>query len=142
MAGGSRPTRQSSRERVQTPKARDLNSRQLRAGTSDTEDTIEVIDSAPAPPLSKQTEINGHFRGRTVATKVRALAAKAEPPAASAMNNSSGTTTNAQIKILTDLVRSLVESMEEQKQMHQDREKGITNGVEKCFPQALHLYCC
>lgn len=23
-----------------------------------------------------------------------------------------------------------------------DREKGITNGVEKCFPQALHLYCC
>ena len=23
-----------------------------------------------------------------------------------------------------------------------DREKGITIGVEKCFPQALHLHCC
>jgi hypothetical protein len=23
-----------------------------------------------------------------------------------------------------------------------DREKGITNSVEKCFPQALHLHCC
>lgn len=32
-----------SRERVQTPKARELNMRQLRMESSDTEDTIEVV---------------------------------------------------------------------------------------------------
>jgi hypothetical protein len=48
------------------------------------------------------------------------------------MNNSSqekGTTTNAQIKILTDLVRSLVESMEEQKQMHQEQIEALSKTV-------------
>jgi hypothetical protein len=35
---GARPTRQSSRERVQTLKAGELSTRQLRADSSDTED--------------------------------------------------------------------------------------------------------
>ena len=44
--------------------------------SSDTEDTIEVIESAPAAPQSKRTEIDAHLKERIVATKVKALTAK------------------------------------------------------------------
>ena len=71
MGEGASQTRQSGRERVQTPKARERSMGQLRAGSSDTEDIIEVIDSVPAAPQTKRTEINGHLRDRIVATKVR-----------------------------------------------------------------------
>jgi hypothetical protein len=121
MGEGASPTRQPGRERVQTPKARERSMGQLRAGSSDTEVIIEVIDSVPAAPQTKRTEINGHLRDRIVATKVRALAAKAERPPAPASNHSSqekGINTNIQIKNLTDTVKSLVKAMEDQKQIH------------------------
>lgn len=54
---------------------------QSRAESSDMEEIIEVIDSVPAALQIKCTEINSHLRDRIVATKVRALAAKAERPA-------------------------------------------------------------
>jgi hypothetical protein len=132
MAEGASPTRQSGRERVQTPKARERSMRQLRAGSSDTEDVIEVIDSVPAAPQTKRTEVNAHLRDRIVAAKVPALAAKAERPAAAATTHSSqekGTNTSVQIKTLTDLVTDLVKSlakaMENQKQTHQNQIEAL-----------------
>jgi hypothetical protein len=129
MGEGASPTRQSGRERVQTPKARER-LWQLRASSSDTEDIIEVVDSVPAAPQTKRTEVNGHLRDRIVATKVRALAAKAERPAAAATNHSSqekGTNNSAQIKTLTDLVKSLVKAMEDQEQKHQNQIDALTS---------------
>jgi hypothetical protein len=73
---------------------------QSRAGSSDTEEIIEVIDSVPAAPQTKRTEVNAHLRDRIVATKVRALAAKAERPAAATTTHSSqekSTNTSVQI---------------------------------------------
>lgn len=74
---GASLTRQSTRERVQTPKALGWNKRRARAVSSDVEGTIEGIETVPAAPQSKRTEINAHLRERIVATKVKALAAKA-----------------------------------------------------------------
>jgi hypothetical protein len=64
MGKGATPTRQSGRERVQTPKARER-LWQLRAGSSDTEDIIEVVDSVPTAPQTKRIEVNGHLRDCT-----------------------------------------------------------------------------
>jgi hypothetical protein len=50
MGEGASPTRQSGQERVRMPKARERSMGQLRAGSSDTEDIIEVIDSVPVTP--------------------------------------------------------------------------------------------
>ena len=49
-------TRRSSRERVQTPKALEWNQGRSRTVSSDGEDSIEVIEEAPAAPRSKRTE--------------------------------------------------------------------------------------
>lgn len=123
MVGGASPTRQSSRERFQTPKARELNMRQLRAESSDTEDAIEVVDTIPAAPQPKRTEISAHLRGRITATKVQALAAKVDRSAATTSNHASQEkgTTNAQIKALTDLVKSLIKAIEDQNVLHQNQ---------------------
>ena len=47
---GASLTCQSSREHVQTPKVLEWNKRRSRAMSSDVEDTIEVIETAPAAP--------------------------------------------------------------------------------------------
>ena len=50
--------------------------------SSDVGDTIEVIETASAVLQSKRPEISSHFKARIVATKAKALAAKAgERPA-------------------------------------------------------------
>ena len=129
MGEGASLTCQSGQERVQTPKARERSMWQPRAGSSDTEDVIEVIDSVPAAPQTKRTEVNDHLRNRIVAAKVRALTAKAERPVAAATTHSSqekGTNTSAQIKTLTDLVKSLVKAMEDQEQKHQNQIEVLT----------------
>jgi hypothetical protein len=80
-----------------------------------------VIDSVPVALQTKRTEVNDHLRNRIVAAKVRALATKAERPAAAATTHSSqekGTNTSVQIKTLTDLVKALVRAIEDQKQAH------------------------
>jgi hypothetical protein len=130
MAEGASPTRQSSRGRVQTPKAREQSMWQSRGGSSDTEEIIEVIDSAPSAPQTKRTEMSAHLRDRIVATKVRAMAAKAERPAAATTTHSSqekSMNTNVQIRILRDLVKSLAKAIEDQKQTHQNQTEALIN---------------
>ena len=134
-------TRQSSRERVQTQKALEWNKRRPRAASSDVEDTIEVIE-APAAPQAKRPEVSSHLKERIVATKVKALTAKAgERPAtiAATLNHSTHekamSTANAQIKVLTDLVKSLLRAMEEQKEEHANQLETLT----KTFTQQIEM---
>jgi DNA anti-recombination protein RmuC len=67
-----------------------------------------------------------------VATKVRAIAAKTGERACTAAPLNQWTTekatisTGVQIKVLTDLVRSLLKAMEEQKQTHQNQIEALT----------------
>lgn len=129
MADGVSPTRRSSRERVQTTRARESNVRRSSAASIEMGDTIEVTEEGPAAPLSKRVEVSSHLKDRIVATKIRALAAKAERPVAATTNPSSqekGGNTNAQIKTLTDLVKSLMKAMEDQKQTHQNQIVALT----------------
>jgi hypothetical protein len=114
-------TRRSSRERIQTPKALEWNQGRSRAVSSDGEDTIEVIEEAPATPRSKRTEVSSHPKERVVTTKVKALTAKTGERSAiiaATLNYSThekaAPTANTQIKILTDLVKSLLEATEGQ----------------------------
>jgi hypothetical protein len=137
MVGGASQTRQSSRERVQTPKARELNMRQLRMESSDTEDAIVVIDTIPAAPQPKRTEITAHLRDRIATTKVRALAAKADRSAATASNPTPQEkgTANAQIKALTDLGNSLLQAIEDQNAIHQNQIEVLTKTVTQQMQQ-------
>jgi hypothetical protein len=134
---GAGLTRRSSRERVQTPKALEWNKRRPRAMSSDVEDMIEVIETVPAAPQSKRMEINAHLKERIVATKVKALTAKAgERPTtmAATLNHSAHEkvvpTANAQIKVLTDLVKSLLEAMEGQTSAMEELRKEHANQIE------------
>ena len=143
---GASPTRRSDRERVQTPKAvqwsrktrgtRDLNG----SSEDETEDTIETVETPPAAPQPKRTAIDAHPTDRIVATRLRALSTKAgERPAPTAAAPSQGAaekatpTTNMQIKVLTDLVKSLLKAMEEQKEEHANQIKTLT----KTFTQQI-----
>jgi ABC-type Zn uptake system ZnuABC Zn-binding protein ZnuA len=108
--------------------------------SSDREDTIEVIEKAPAAPRSKRTEISSHPKERIVATKVKALTAKAgeRPTTMAATPNHSAhekamPTANTQIKVLTDLVKSLLRTMEEQKEEHAYQLEALT----KTFTQQI-----
>jgi hypothetical protein len=71
------PKRRSRRERVQTPKAVELNRKRREThgqdGSSEdeTEDTIEVGEVAPtAPQLKRTTETSAFLKDRVVATKI------------------------------------------------------------------------
>ena len=66
--------------RVQTTRARESNVRRSSAASIEMGDTIEVTEEGPAAPQSKRVEVSSHLKDRIVATKVRALAAKAERP--------------------------------------------------------------
>jgi hypothetical protein len=133
---GAGSTRQSSRERVQTVKAQEWNKRRTRAMSNEGEDTIEVIEVASTAPQAKQAEI----RERIVATKVRALAAKSsERTTTMAATSNQGAHekanagTNAQIKVLADLVKSLLRATEEQKVEHARQLEALT----KTFTQQI-----
>ena len=122
---GASLTRHSSRERVQTSKALEWSKRRSRAVSSDTEDTIEVIEESPAARQAKRTVISSHPKEQIVATKVKALVAKAgERPATVAatpnqpVHEKTNASANTQIKALTDLVKSLLRTVEEQKEEH------------------------
>jgi hypothetical protein len=127
MVGAASPTRQASRHHVQTPKARELNMRQLGMESSDTEDAIEVMDTSPAAPQAKHTEISTHLRDRIATTKVRALAARADRSAATTSNYAPQEkgSTNAQIKALTNLIKTLIKGMEDQKQTHRTQMEAL-----------------
>ena len=131
-------TRQSSRERVKTSKALEWSKRSSRAVASDTEDTIEVIEEAPMPLQTRRTGIGAHPKEQSVATKVKALAAKAgERPATAAatpnqpVHEKANASANMQIKVLTDLVKSLLKAMEEQKKEHVTQIETITRTFTK-----------
>ena len=97
--------------------------------SSDAEDTFEVMETAPAAPRSKRTEISSHLKERIIAMKVRALTAKAgERPAtmAATPNQLTHEKVNAQIKVLTDLVKLLLRTIEEQKEEHVNQLKALT----------------
>ena len=82
------------------PKARERSMWQSRVESSNIEEIIEVIDSVPAALQIKHTEIYGHLRDRILATKIRALAAKAERPAgATTIHSLQDKGTNASIQI-------------------------------------------
>jgi phage-related minor tail protein len=134
---GASLTRQSSRDRVQTPMALEWSKRRSRAVSNDIEDTIEVIEETPAAPQAKRMEISSHPKERIVATKVKALAAKAgERPATMAATPSqpahekANTGASAQIKALTDLVKSLLKAMEGQTSAMEELKKEHANQIE------------
>lgn len=136
---GASLTRRSSRERVRMPRALERSKRRSRAASNDIEDTIEVIE-APTAPQAKRPEVNSHLKERIVATKVKALTAKAgERPAtmAATLNHSTHEkpmlAANAQVKVLTDLVKSLLRAMEEQKEEHANQLETLT----KTFTQQI-----
>ena len=129
MAEAASPTRPPGGGRVRTPKTpktREWSMSQPRAESSDTEGTIEVIESVPAAPQIRRTEINGHLRERIVATKVRALAAKAAGATTNHSSQEKGTHASTQIKTLTDLVNVLSKVVEEQKEIHQKQIGTLT----------------
>ena len=114
--GGS--TRQSRRERAKTTKALENDSYE-----SDTEDTIHVAAVAPGAPRSKRMGKKLHPEDQTVSTRNRVMAEKrAEQLAITATTGNqlatekTNTTTNTQIKVLTNLVTSLLGALEEQKE--------------------------
>ena len=79
--------------------------------SSDVKDTIEVIETALAAPQGRRTGISSYPKKRVVATKVKALAAKARErltTMAATLNQSAhekvNASTNMQIKALADLV--------------------------------------
>ncbi|KAH6666896.1 hypothetical protein B0J14DRAFT_191937 [Halenospora varia] len=87
--------------------------------SSDIEDTIKVIGTAPGAPQSKRLEISSHLKERIVATKVKALTAKVgeRPGTTTATSNQlahekANTSASAQINMLTSLVKSLLKAME------------------------------
>jgi hypothetical protein len=79
--------------------------------SSDGEDTIEVIEEAPAALRSKRTEVSLHPKEHVVATKA-------------------ASTTNTQIKVLTDMVKSLLEAMEEQTSAVEELKREYANRIE------------
>jgi hypothetical protein len=89
----------------------------MRMESSDTEDAIEVIDRHRYHYRRSIQRPRTHLRDRIATTKVRAFAAKADRSATTTSNCTSQErgTTNAQIKALTDLVKSLIKAMEDQK---------------------------
>jgi quercetin dioxygenase-like cupin family protein len=77
------------------------------------ENTIEVTEMAPAAPQSKRTDASSFLKDPVVATKTRALSAKAgehRATRAAALSQWAAeratTAGNAQIKVLTDLGKS------------------------------------
>ncbi|OAF56128.1 hypothetical protein VC83_07550 [Pseudogymnoascus destructans] len=107
--------------------------------SSNSEDTIEVIETASAVLQSKRLEISSHFKERIVATKVKALAAKSGecPSTTAAAPNQWGhekaISATAQLKMLTQLVTLLLKAMEEQKQEHAAQMQTLT----KTFTQQI-----
>lgn len=153
---GANPTRRSNRERVRTPKAAELDRKRRETrnqnGSSDdeTEDTIEVVETAPAAPQPKRTEISSHLKDRVVATKIRAFSAKAgERPATTApapnhlANEKATAAANVQIKMFTDLTKSLLRAMEEQKEEHANQietlMKTFTEQIESLKAEVAEL---
>jgi hypothetical protein len=108
--------------------------------SSDREDTIEVIEEAPVAPRSERTEISSHPKERVVATEVKALTAKVgeRPALMTATPNQlahekANASANTQMKVLTDLVKLLVRTIEEQKEEHANQLEMLT----KTFTQQI-----
>ncbi|KAF4619073.1 hypothetical protein G7Y89_g14773 [Cudoniella acicularis] len=105
--------------------------------SSDVEDTIEVIETAPAAPQSKRPEVSSHLKERIAATKVKALTAKAgvRPTTTTATSNQlahekANTSASAQINVLTDLVKSFLKATEGQTSAMEELKREHANQIE------------
>jgi hypothetical protein len=108
------------------------------------EDTIEVIKTAPTAPQPKRVEISSHLKEHIVATKVKALVAKAGRHAATTTTASNkmvqekangNANANVQIKLLTDLVMSLLRTVQDQKEEQMNQHEALT----KSFMQQIEM---
>lgn len=83
-------------------------------------DTIKVLDSEPSIVPSKPGQSSSLLKNHNVATKVRALTAKAGQrnarTASTPTSQEKGPTADAPSNMLMDLVKSLLQAMEEQKE--------------------------
>ena len=101
---------------------------------------------APAAPQPKRTEIRAHPKDRVVATKIRVLSAKTGEcqtttgaiPGQWATEKATGTGT-VQMKVLTDLVKSLMKAMEEQKQAHANQIETLVAQIETLKTQLADM---
>lgn len=105
----------------------------------ETEDPIQVEEIAPAVPIRAHKD-------RIVATKIRALSGRDQGcqmttraiPSKWATEKATGTGI-VQMKELTDLVKSLVKAMEEQKQAHANRIETLVAQIETLKTQLADL---
>ena len=112
------PTRQPRRRRVKTTKALENDSCE-----SDTEDTVHVAAVMPGAPRPKRMGKKPHPekqigspRSRATAEKTAEQLAIIATTANQLITEGKNTTTNLQIKVLTNLVMSLLGAIEEQKE--------------------------
>jgi hypothetical protein len=91
------------------------------------EDMIEVGVVAPTALQLKQIKINTFLKDCVIATKIQALFAKTGESSTTTgatlsqwATKKTTTTRSGQIKVLTNLVRSLLKLMDKQKQTHAD----------------------
>ena len=88
---------------------------------TETEGEIEVIATTPAAPHPNRTAITAHFNGHIVETMARTLSAKAGErlatmAAAPSQPGKATATANTHIKMLTDIIASVLKAMEEQRE--------------------------
>jgi hypothetical protein len=112
-----------------------MNKRRSIPESIEKEDTIEVIETASMESQPKQVKISAHLKEHIVATKVKALTAKAaEGNATTKMTSnktvqekaSANANVNAQIKLLADLVVSLLRKMEDPKEEQANQLETLT----------------
>ena len=131
---GASLTRQSS---VQTQKALEWNTRRPRAVSSDREDTIEIIEEAPAFAVRAFTSV---AILRSLACELAPdrfdCGAAGERPAISTatpnqfVQEKANARSNAQMKVLTDLVQSLLKAVEGQTSAMEELKKEHASQIE------------
>ena len=121
-------TRQSRRERVKTTKALEYGSYE-----SGIEDTVHVTAVAPSAPRTKRIGKKPRPEDQFMPTRNRATAEKraeqleiTTTTANQPTTEKTNTTTNLQIKVLTNLIMSLLGALEEQKEAQANQVKVIT----------------
>jgi len=104
-------TRQPRRRRAKTTKALEIDNYE-----SDTEDTVHVVAATPSIPRPKRTEKNLRPKDQIVLIRNRVMAEKRATIANYLKTEEINTATNMQIRVLTNLVISLLGVIEEQKE--------------------------
>ena len=100
--------------------------------TSETEDAIQLAVVVPGAPRPNRTKMNPHLekpipptRNQTGTTKTAEKAATSAAAANQQATEKANTAINPQIKLLTDLVTSLLRAMEEQKRAVEEHKHAV-----------------